>query len=103
MDIIYLLSIYGLSFFIKESSGPFHIMSRLRNWLMTNAYVGVFFYKLFSCWFCTGCHASWIIYLLVNDVWSFKECLVWIFAGGAVSFIINAVIERISRDDDFDS
>lgn len=99
--VLYLLAIVGLSFFIKEMSGPFDLMSRLRNWLMTNKYVGVFFYKLFSCYFCVGCHASWIIYLLSNDAWSIKECLIWVFAGGAVSFIINLIVERINKDDGF--
>lgn len=96
-----LIAMYSLSFFIKETPGPFDLMSRLRNWLMINKYVGVFFYKLFSCYYCVGCYSGLIIYLLANDVWSIKECLIWMLAGGAISFIINAIVERISKDDGF--
>jgi len=99
--ILYLIAMYGLSFFIKEMPGPFDLMSRLRNWLMTNKYVGVFFYKLFSCYFCVGCHSGWIVYLLANDKWSIQDCLIWMLAGGAVSFVINIIVERISKDDGF--
>lgn len=99
--ILYLVAMYGLSFFIKETPGPFDLMARLRNWLMTNKYVGVFFYKLFSCYFCVGCYSGWIVYLLANDHWKTKDCLIWMLAGGAISFIINAIVERISKDDGF--
>jgi len=62
---IYLLASFGLSFLIKENDGPFNIIGRLRNLLMTNKYIGVFFYKLLSCWFCLGCWTGAFIYFLI--------------------------------------
>jgi len=99
--VLCLLAMYSLSFFIKETPGPFDLMSRLRNLLMINKYVGVFFYKLFSCYYCIGCYSGLIIYLLTNNNCNIKECLIWMLAGGAVSFVINIIVERINKDDGF--
>lgn len=96
--IIGLLAIFGLAFFIKESDGPFDLMNKLRNLSISNKYVGVFFYKLLSCYFCCGCHCGWIIYLLINKNWHFNLFICWAFAGGAISLITDAVIDFLHQD-----
>jgi hypothetical protein len=94
---ILVLSIYGLSFLIKESDGPFGIMNSIRNRLITNKYLGVFFYKLLSCYFCVGCHAGWIIYLLSTPRPSLNYFFIWTMAGGAIGLIFNALLEKLYK------
>ena len=95
MDLISIFSIFGLAFLIKESDGPFDIMSKLRNYLMINRVVGVFFYKLLSCFFCVGCHAGWIVYFLYNKDYNLKYFIVWTLAGGAISLIMDALLNKL--------
>lgn len=99
--IIQLLAIFGLVFLIKETDGPWGIISWFRNKLIGNRFMGVFFYKLLSCYFCTGCHAGWIIYLLSISYheWSIDNFVLWVLAGGTFSFVMNALIERTSNND----
>jgi hypothetical protein len=96
--ILCFLAIFGLVFLFKETDGPFNIFNFIRNRLMLNKYIGVFFYKLLLCYFCTGCHAGWIIYLLYIPIlqWSWNILIIWVLAGGTVSFIIANVLELIS-------
>lgn len=93
------MAMFAISFLIKESSGPFDIMSKIRNKLMTNKYVGVFFYKLLSCYFCVGTHAGWIVYLLSNkpETWTIPAFILWALTGGAVSLLLSSVFERLQR------
>ncbi len=99
MIIVLLLSIFSLSFLIKESDGPWGIMAWIRNKLISNKYVGVFFYKLLSCYFCVGSHAGWLIYLLANEEWQWNYFIIWSLAGGSISLILNAVLERLYKSD----
>lgn len=96
--IIYILAIFGLAFFIKESDGPCGLMSKARNHLMQNKYVGMFFFKLLNCYFCTGSHAGWIIYLLSQDEWHINLFFVWALAGGVVSLIMDSLLSKLSKD-----
>ena len=99
MDIlITLISIYGLAFLIKESDGPWGIMSWVRNSLIRNKYVGVFFYKLFDCYFCTGCWAGWVIYLLTQQNIKLNIMFVWGLAGGSTCLILDGLISRLQRE-----
>lgn len=95
--IIIFFSIYGLAFLIKESDGPWGIMSWFRNQLMRNKYIGVFFYKLFSCFFCVGCHAGWIVYLLTNQNYTIKLFILWSLAGGAISMVMDALLTKLHQ------
>ena len=97
--IVCIMAMFAISYLIKESSGPFDIMSKLRNKLMTNEYVGVFFYKLLSCFFCVGCYSGWMVYLLANkpETWTIQEFILWALAGGVVSLLLSSVIERLQR------
>lgn len=93
--IITLFAIYGLAFLIKDSSGPFDIMDKMRIWLMGNKHVGVFFFKLLDCYFCVGCHCGWIVYLLSHDTWQWQFFVLWTLAGGAVSLIFNGLHTKL--------
>lgn len=91
--LISLLAIVGLIFFLKEADGPFGILNFIRNVLLSNKYVGVFFYKLLSCYFCTGCYVGVIIYLLSsNQTFYFNELIIWFFAGGATGLLFNKLL-----------
>jgi hypothetical protein len=96
--LVYLLAIFGLAFFLKESDGPFDIILHLRNKLMSNKYLGVFFYKLLSCYFCCGFHCGYLIYLLSQKNWSFNLLICWALAGGTISLILDAVIDYLHQD-----
>lgn len=93
-SIIYLLAVFGLQFLITQSNGPFNSISNMRNWLIRNKYYGVFFYKLLSCSFCSGCWAGLIIYLLI--IIKFNFCL-WFFAGGSICLIIDALLLKLHQ------
>lgn len=96
--IICLLAMYGLVFLIKESDGPWNLMSRFRNALMRNKYVGVFFYKLLSCWFCAGCHAGYIVYLLYTPFhnWAIGNFIIWSLSGGTFCIIITSILSKLN-------
>lgn len=95
---ISLLAIYGLAFLIKDSDGPWGIMNWFRRTLVSNKYVGVFFYKLFDCYFCVGCHCGWIVYLLAVHPFHWQFLILWTLAGGAVSLILDGVVSRLHRE-----
>lgn len=94
--IFYIAAIIGLSFLIKDSDGPWGLMASIRNKLMLNKYVGVFFYKLLSCYFCIGCHAGYVIYLLSSKYtsWNVFDFIIWILAGGTFSLIFNIFLDK---------
>jgi len=98
MIIIAFLAIYGLAFLIKQSDGPFGIINWTRNKLISNKFVGVFFYQMLDCWFCTGCHCVWIVYLLYEKDWTWQFFILWTLAGGVISLTLNEVRERLLRE-----
>jgi hypothetical protein len=93
-----LLAVAGLAFLIKQSDGPWGLMAWIRNVLMRNKYVGIFFYKLFDCFFCCGCHAGYIIYLLSTHYsnWTINYFIIWSLAGGIFSLFFNNLINKIN-------
>ena len=93
--IICVFAVFGLAFLIKESDGPWGIMSWLRNRLMQNKYVGVFFYKLLDCYFCVGFHCGWMVYLLQAESYKFQSFILWGLAGGAISLILDGVLAKL--------
>ncbi len=88
--IITILSFYGLTWAIKESD----LISRPRNWIMRHS---VFMFEMLSCYFCTGFHAGWIIYLLHEKEWHWNFFILWGLSSAAFSYIINAVVTRLFR------
>lgn len=97
--ILAILTMYAISFLIKEIDGPFGIFSLIRNKLMLNRFVGVFFYKLLECYFCVGFHSGWITYLLFNwqKEWHLNFIIIWGLAGSATGIIFNAVLMRLNN------
>jgi len=93
--ILLLLAVYGLAFLLKESSGPFDIISNARNLLMRNKYLGVFFFKLLDCYFCLGCHCGWVVYLLSCESFKWQFFVLWTLAGGAVSLILDGLMTKL--------
>lgn len=97
MILINLFAIFGLAFLIKESDGPWGIMAWIRNKLIDNKYVGVFFFKLLDCYFCMGCHCGWIVYLLTVNVYAWQFFILWTLAGGTISLIIDALLSKLHQ------
>jgi hypothetical protein len=95
--IITIFAIYGLSFLIKDSSGPWDLCSKTRNVLMNNRFVGVFFFKLFDCYFCVGCHSGWIVYLLTQEHYHFNFLICWSLAGGIISLMLDALLTKLQE------
>lgn len=95
MSLLAILCIFGLAFLVKESDGPFDLISKARFALMQNKYLGVFFYKLLDCYFCVGFHAGWIIYLLLERHYHFNLLICWGLAGGTSSLILDKVIDKL--------
>lgn len=86
--ILIIISMYGLSFILKESD----IFSSVRNYLMRSKYAGVFFYGLFSCYACIGFWSGMFIFILDYANFFLSKILIWGFAGSAISFIINNLL-----------
>jgi hypothetical protein len=98
-SIVIIFAMYGLSFLIKESDGPWGLISWTRNKLMSNKYVGVFFYKLLNCYHCVGMHTGYIIYLISNpfNTWTINNFILWSLAGGGISFVFNIVVSHLTE------
>jgi uncharacterized membrane protein len=90
--LFYLLAAFGFAFMLSQSDGPFDLISRLRNWLMTNRYFGVFFYKLLSCYFCLGCWAGALVYFLQLQPFKFNNFILFSIASGTFSLILSEVL-----------
>ena len=97
--LISLLAMYGLYFLLTQSDGPWGLMNKIRNMLINNKYIGVFFYKLFSCPFCSGCHTGWIVYILTNWQKGLHVNLLISYAltGGAVCLIIDTLLDWLHK------
>jgi hypothetical protein len=89
MYILMCLAIYSLSYYIRNLSGPFNMFGELRNKLMHNTLVGLFFYQLFSCSYCIGFHCGYLIYLLQCTVFSVNYFILWGLIGSAVVALLD--------------
>jgi hypothetical protein len=96
--IISLLAIIGLTYVIQQASGPFGIISKTRNALMQNKYVGVFFYQLLSCPFCTGFWSGVAVHCLQASAWEVKETIIWGLTGASTSLIMDAILNRLWKE-----
>ena len=96
MDIlIYILAIYGLAFFIKESDGPWGLMGKLRAAALRDEYIGVYVYKLLDCYFCLGVQCGWIVCLLAEKSWHPNLLICWGLAGGVICLILDRVFVKL--------
>lgn len=96
--VITILAIYGLAFAIRETDGPWDLVSKWRNWMMRLPLVGVQFYKLLNCYFCLGFHCGWIVYLLSENHYTWQFFILYGLAGGVISLILDAVLSRLHRE-----
>jgi hypothetical protein len=93
--LIIALSIFGLAFLIKETDGPGGIIAWVRNKLLQNKYVGVFFYKLLSCYFCTGMYCGAAIYLLSQSIFQWNLLFLWSLAGGVICLVMDGLMNKL--------
>lgn len=84
-----ILAIYALAFALKEIEGPFGILSLFRMALFRLPYLGVFFIKLFDCYFCLGTHAGWIVYLISPEPFRAGSAVLWGLTGAISSLILS--------------
>lgn len=89
-SLIIIFSFFALTHAIKESS----LFDKPRIWLIG---LHPFFYELLSCYFCTGFHSGWIIYLIANPYWRFGDMIIWGLASAGVSLLFNNVSDRLLR------
>jgi len=97
MFIFIVFAICGLAFIIQNSSGPFNLLSRIRNILLLNRFVGTTFYKLITCPWCIGFHSGYIIYVLLFTNFDLRLFILYGLAGSAIYAIFSAVFERLQR------
>jgi hypothetical protein len=99
MNILFsLLAIYGLYFLIVQSDGPFGIIGKARNLLMRFGALGPFFYKLFSCPFCSGCWSGLVIYMITQHPYKLSDAVLWVLTGGATCLMLEAVSAWLHKE-----
>lgn len=76
--------------------GPFGILSFIKNNLMLNKFTGAFFYKLFSCAFCTGFWSGTIVFLLFNS-FNLINLIAFALSGAIISYVFEIVISLLER------
>jgi hypothetical protein len=93
-----LLAIYGLAFALKQTDGPFGLVSKWRNWMMRLPIIGVQFYHLLDCYFCLGCWCGVIVYGLSTSTFMISQLVIWGLAGGVICLLMDAILVRLSRE-----
>jgi hypothetical protein len=95
--IITILAIYGLYFAIKETNGPWDLISKWRNLMMRIPFIGVQFYKLLECPYCLGFWAGLIIYLLSNQSYKLSWAGCWGLAGGTICLLMDGILNWLHK------
>jgi len=95
--IISILAIYTLAFVARNISGPFNIFGLLRNKLVQSQHLGVFFYELLDCPWCSGFHAGYLIYLLQFDSFDIRHLFLWGLAGSAITAFMDAILNKLNN------
>ena len=96
--VILVCAIFGLAFAIKQTDGPWNLVSRWRNWMMRVPFVGVQFYKLLDCYYCTGFWAGLAVYFLSEESYKLGWALCWGLAGGTICLIIDGALTFLHRE-----
>ena len=91
MDILkFILSSYGITFFLQHKAYPFLEKSE-------------FLKKMLECTFCTGFHGGWISYLLLSRPepvlrWQLLTDLIASgFAGAAAVYIVDTIMTKLEE------
>jgi hypothetical protein len=95
--ILFILTNFSLAFLVKEVDGPFNIILFVRNKLMTNKYVGLFFYNLFSCYFCVGIWTSLISYFLTQKEFCVKNFIAYALTGAISCIFLDAALVKLQK------
>lgn len=90
-DLILLTASLGFAFLITKKEGPFNILSKLRDYLFSNKYIGVSLFKLINCAFCSGFWLGIIFHIFVENF--SKYSIVFGFATGFASYVISYLID----------
>jgi len=100
MTLFDILIICGISFVIKEVSGPWGVLGRIRNALMTSgpSFSRIFFFGLLNCWFCCGYWSGVFKIALSSHHLSITSFLEWGFVGAAISLLFGGIYERLYRE-----
>jgi hypothetical protein len=96
--VISLLAIFGLAFTLKETNGPWDLISKWRNLMMRIPFIGVQFYKLLDCYFCTGWWCGIVIYLLSNQNYTLSWAIVWGLAGGVICLLMDGILNWLHKE-----
>ena len=96
--LIDLLATFGLCLCVKEMDGPFNLISKWRNLMMRLPLIGVQFYNLLNCYYCTGCWCGGIIYLIGHDSYKLGEGACYVFAGGAFCMLVNGISLKLFKE-----
>lgn len=96
--IILILAIYGLAFVVKQADGPWSLIGKWRNWMMRLPLIGVQFYKLLDCYYCTSFWTGLGIYFLSQESYKLSWALCWGLAGGTIGLILDGVIAFLHRE-----
>jgi hypothetical protein len=91
IELIWLLALFGVAFSLKETSGPFGVMSFIRRKLFSNKFVGVYFFQMFDCYFCLSFNLAVIYGMAMGFGW--QQMLTWAFAGATSSLIIGRILK----------
>jgi|SRR5579859_4900647 len=94
--IVLMMIIYSLSYIIRNLAGPFNLFSWIRNKLISNKLVGVFFYELLSCPWCIGFHCGYIVYIINTLNLSISKCFLWGLFGSFICFLFDQLFDIIN-------
>ena len=88
--ILTILTIYSLTFAIRESS----LLDVPRQYLMRRS---AFFFKLLSCPYCTSFHTGYITYLILTPTTNYhlRDVFIYSFGGAMLGLIFNGVINKL--------
>jgi hypothetical protein len=90
-------AIFGLAFALKQTDGPWDLVSRWRNWMMRVPFIGVQFYKLLDCYFCIGWWSGLAIYFLTQESYKLNWAICWGLAGGTLCLVIDGIISKLHQ------
>jgi len=90
-------AIFGLAFAIKQTDGPWDIITKWRNLMMRLPLVGPQFYKLLDCFYCTGFWSGLVIYFLTQESYKLGWAICWGLAGGTICLVVDGVISKLHQ------
>lgn len=84
--LMYLLSSLGISYLLSNMDGPFFIISKIRNFLISNKYIGVTAFKILNCAYC---FPFWIALIFCTPFVGLLKAILIAFSAAYVSIKLN--------------